>query len=95
MPIMRWLQKLFSSRPAPADVDRSTLRRNDPCWCGSGKKYKKCHLAKDSAERIEAAYAARVAAQRPREGGLTRSAAKPKARPQEANEWKGGKGDKS
>ena len=17
--------------------------RNDPCWCGSGKKYKKCH----------------------------------------------------
>lgn len=18
--------------------------RNDPCWCGSGKKYKKCHL---------------------------------------------------
>ena len=21
--------------------------RNDPCWCGSGKKYKKCHLGKD------------------------------------------------
>ena len=21
-----------------------TLSRNDPCWCGSGKKYKKCHL---------------------------------------------------
>lgn len=21
--------------------------RNDPCWCGSGKKYKKCHLRKD------------------------------------------------
>jgi len=20
-----------------------TLGRNDPCWCGSGKKYKKCH----------------------------------------------------
>jgi hypothetical protein len=20
------------------------LGRNDPCWCGSGKKYKKCHL---------------------------------------------------
>ena len=18
------------------------LERNDPCWCGSGKKYKKC-----------------------------------------------------
>ena len=21
--------------------------RNDPCWCGSGKKFKKCHLGKD------------------------------------------------
>jgi preprotein translocase subunit SecA len=21
------------------------LGRNDPCWCGSGKKYKKCHGA--------------------------------------------------
>src|ERR1700737_1383734 len=21
--------------------------RNDPCWCGSGKKEKKCHLASD------------------------------------------------
>ncbi len=21
--------------------------RNDPCWCGSGKKYKKCHLIQD------------------------------------------------
>lgn len=25
--------------------------RNDPCWCGSGKKYKRCHLDRD--ERIE------------------------------------------
>ena len=23
------------------------LGRNDPCWCGSGAKYKKCHLAAD------------------------------------------------
>ncbi|HSM91236.1 MAG TPA: type I methionyl aminopeptidase, partial [Anaeromyxobacteraceae bacterium] len=23
------------------------LGRNDPCWCGSGKKYKKCHEAAD------------------------------------------------
>ena len=21
--------------------------RNEPCWCGSGRKYKKCHLAAD------------------------------------------------
>jgi preprotein translocase subunit SecA len=24
---------------------RSKLGRNDPCWCGSGKKYKRCHGA--------------------------------------------------
>jgi hypothetical protein len=23
------------------------LGRNDPCWCGSGKKYKHCHLRQD------------------------------------------------
>jgi hypothetical protein len=28
--------------------------RNDPCWCGSGKKYKKCHLSADEeADRLE------------------------------------------
>ena len=26
---------------------RSKLGRNDPCWCGSGKKYKLCHLDDD------------------------------------------------
>lgn len=30
--------------------------RNDECWCGSGKKYKKCHL--DFDERLEELYAA-------------------------------------
>lgn len=24
------------------------LGRNDPCWCGSGKKYKNCHLNRES-----------------------------------------------
>jgi preprotein translocase subunit SecA len=24
---------------------REKLGRNDPCWCGSGKKFKKCHGA--------------------------------------------------
>jgi preprotein translocase subunit SecA len=35
--------------PKPVEqrrVDESTqLGRNDPCWCGSGKKFKKCHGA--------------------------------------------------
>ena len=26
----------------------SKIGRNDPCWCGSGKKYKKCHEAFDA-----------------------------------------------
>lgn len=27
--------------------------RNDACWCGSGKKYKKCHLPEDE-KKVEA-----------------------------------------
>ncbi|MGC2062040.1 MAG: SEC-C metal-binding domain-containing protein [Thermodesulfovibrionales bacterium] len=30
--------------------------RNEECWCGSGKKYKKCHLDAD-AEKISKACA--------------------------------------
>jgi methionyl aminopeptidase len=28
-------------------MNNQSLERNDPCWCGSGKKYKKCHLRAD------------------------------------------------
>lgn len=28
-----------------------SLGRNDICWCGSGKKYKKCHLEADEEKR--------------------------------------------
>jgi len=31
------------SKPVVVDKDKKSLGRNDPCWCGSGKKYKKCH----------------------------------------------------
>ncbi|MFT5083329.1 MAG: hypothetical protein ACI9Y1_001371 [Lentisphaeria bacterium] len=31
----------------------SKTPRNGPCPCGSGKKYKKCCLQKDEAERID------------------------------------------
>jgi len=27
------------------DEREKNIGRNDPCWCGSGKKYKKCHGA--------------------------------------------------
>jgi preprotein translocase subunit SecA len=35
-----------ASRPAaaPRTATGEKLGRNDPCYCGSGKKYKKCHL---------------------------------------------------
>ena len=66
-----------------------TIGRNDPCHCGSGKKYKKCHLEKDEVndrkEREKAALnAAKVASaaaeKAEKEGGTTAktTAAKPK-----------------
>jgi preprotein translocase subunit SecA len=37
---------------AKANADKKArVGRNDPCWCGSGKKYKKCHLAEDERAR--------------------------------------------
>ena len=38
---------------APAEPFRPRAGRNDPCPCGSGRKYKKCHLAADEAEHTE------------------------------------------
>ncbi|MDQ7821009.1 MAG: preprotein translocase subunit SecA [Armatimonadota bacterium] len=32
-----------AAAPAAAGDGPRKLGRNDPCWCGSGKKYKKCH----------------------------------------------------
>ena len=38
------LDKLLKRNPPK---DAAKLGRNDLCWCGSGKKYKKCHYAAD------------------------------------------------
>jgi preprotein translocase subunit SecA len=35
----------LSQNSAPADTDWASVGRNDPCPCGSGKKFKKCHGA--------------------------------------------------
>jgi preprotein translocase subunit SecA len=32
-----------SSEPQPMRRTQPKVGRNDPCPCGSGKKYKKCH----------------------------------------------------
>jgi len=34
--------------------ERPKVGRNDPCWCGSGKKYKKCHMEMDRVGGSEA-----------------------------------------
>lgn len=34
--------EISESPKAPAEAKKK-LSRNDPCWCGSGKKWKKCH----------------------------------------------------
>jgi len=31
--------------------------RNEPCWCGSGRKYKKCHAPEDHQEKASKACA--------------------------------------
>jgi len=48
MKLMESVKKLFVSQGPPAGV---RLGRNDICWCGSGKKYKNCHLASDERKR--------------------------------------------
>ena len=39
-------QQPVRQAPTPRSVDELP-GRNDPCWCGSGKKYKHCHLRSD------------------------------------------------
>ncbi len=39
-----------ATRQAPEPIRvKKTPGRNDPCWCGSGKKYKHCHMKSDLA----------------------------------------------
>ena len=35
----------------PEEKEIPALKRNDRCWCGSGKKYKACHQANDDRKR--------------------------------------------
>ena len=52
MGIIEKLGALFSSK----DEEMPQVRpgRNEPCWCGSGKKYKKCHEPEDHKKRANA-----------------------------------------
>lgn len=47
---MKILDRLFSYIKDEKKTVVS-LGRNDICWCGSGKKYKRCHLGVDEEKR--------------------------------------------
>ena len=46
-----WDARHRRTKEADASVQRKKVGRNEPCPCGSGKKYKKCCLASDEAAR--------------------------------------------
>lgn len=49
----RWWRELDEVHPAASTIapfltpatGRTKIGRNDPCWCGSGRKFKQCHQA--------------------------------------------------
>jgi hypothetical protein len=53
----------------------AALGRNDPCHCGSGRKYKQCHLGQDEAAAREA---------RAQSGAASAEAEAPAAEPERA-----------
>jgi preprotein translocase subunit SecA len=54
-PVLAQPRNLTTNQPiegnAPAAKKRQKIGRNDPCWCGSGKKFKNCHGA-PAAQRV-------------------------------------------
>ena len=76
-------------------ASRKTPGRNDPCRCGSGKKYKQCCLDKDEAAAREARAKETVAAP-PDKPAATEATdtphpgPKPRPKPQASQTWKRG-----
>lgn len=67
----------------------ATLGRNDPCHCGSGRKYKQCHLAADEAKERTARAKAAAEAPAPAaegEGGSAAPSAPPRQKTRQP--WK-------
>ncbi|MCC7361006.1 MAG: SEC-C domain-containing protein [Anaerolineales bacterium] len=58
--------------PPAAPPEARTLGRNDPCWCGSGKKYKDCHWGRDHAAPAPASDGGEGAAAEASGGGKRR-----------------------
>jgi uncharacterized protein YecA (UPF0149 family) len=49
MTILDGLKRLLAG---PEQQPIPVLGRNEQCWCGSGKKYKACHIATDDRKRM-------------------------------------------
>jgi hypothetical protein len=76
-------------------ASRQTPGRNDPCRCGSGKKYKACCLDKDEAAAREARAkaAAAVPADKPaahETGAAPHAGPQPRPKTQSTQPWKRG-----
>jgi hypothetical protein len=67
--------------------DPNSLGRNDPCHCGSGKKYKQCCLGKDEAAARETRAKAAAEAPAP-EASPAKAPAQAAARHQTNQPWK-------
>jgi uncharacterized protein YecA (UPF0149 family) len=65
MKVMNALKKVILGSP---ETPIPNLGRNERCWCGSGRKYKTCHLDQDDRRRA----AARAAAQSQKAGAPLR-----------------------
>jgi uncharacterized protein YecA (UPF0149 family) len=39
------MRSLPDAEPLAYQGEKKKMPRNDACWCGSGKKFKKCHGA--------------------------------------------------
>ena len=75
MSLASWFRNLLSPRPKTQEIE---LGRNDVCWCGSGKKYKKCHLKSDAIKRAEASHSAQVTARNRMGDGIMPGKTKPR-----------------
>jgi hypothetical protein len=62
--------------------------RNEPCHCGSGRKYKQCCLAKDEAEAAKARAEAAASAEPVVAEGAAAAAAPPPPKHRTQQPWK-------
>lgn len=58
-----WHRDRALTRSGPTEAKQNMYKgrdRNSPCWCGSGKKLKRCHLDRESSPRVQYQDAIRV-----------------------------------